>query len=55
VLAPLIGLVIGVNAMRATCPWCGEKVTGVGIFDRFSCPKCGQRIVMRKRELLKAE
>jgi len=55
ILAPLIGPVLGVNAMRGRCPWCSAEVSGVGIFDRFSCPTCGQRIVMKKRELLKAE
>ncbi|MGB7264193.1 MAG: hypothetical protein WBC92_01690 [Terracidiphilus sp.] len=55
VLAPLIGPVMGVNAMHGTCPWCSADVSGVGIFDRFSCPTCSQRIVMKKRELLKAE
>lgn len=55
VLAPLIGSVVGVNALHGACPWCGAKVSGVGIFDKFSCPTCGQRIVMKKRELLKAE
>jgi len=55
VLAPLIGTVLGVNSLRGTCPWCNAEVSGVGIFDRFSCPTCGQHIVMKKRELLKAE
>ncbi len=55
VLAPLIGPVLGVNAMHGKCPWCGADVSGVGIFDKFSCPTCSQRIVMKKRELLKAE
>lgn len=55
VLAPLIGPLMGVNALRGNCPWCGEEISGVGIFDRFSCPQCGERIVMKKRELLKAE
>ncbi len=55
VLAPLVGPLMGVNALRGACPWCGEKISGVGIFDRFSCSKCGQRIVVKKHELLKAE
>jgi predicted RNA-binding Zn-ribbon protein involved in translation (DUF1610 family) len=55
VLAPLIGPALGVNALYGNCPWCNAKVSGVGIFDRFSCPTCGQHIVMRKRELLKAD
>ncbi len=55
VLAPLIGPLMGVNSLRGTCPWCGGEVSGVGIFDKFSCPKCSQRIVVKKHELLKAE
>ena len=55
VLAPLIGPMLGVNALHGACPWCGADVSGVGLFDRFSCPKCSQHIVMRKREMVKAE
>ena len=55
VLAPLIGPVMGMNAVREPCPWCGVEVSGVGIFDRFSCPTCGKHIVKKKHELLKAE
>lgn len=55
VLAPVIGPMMGINSMRAACPWCGAKVTGVSIFDKFSCPTCGEHIVMKKRELLKAD
>jgi predicted RNA-binding Zn-ribbon protein involved in translation (DUF1610 family) len=54
VLAPLIGLVMGLNAMHGTCPWCSADLSGVGIFDRFSCPKCSQRIVLRKHEMMRA-
>jgi len=55
VLAPLIGPVMGLNSMRGICPWCSAEITGVSIFDKFSCPTCGQHIVLKKRELLKAE
>jgi len=55
VCAPLAGPLMGVNALNGECPWCGAEVSGAGIFDRFSCPTCSQRIVMRKRELIKAE
>jgi len=55
VLAPLIGPIMGVNAMQGECPWCSAEVSGVGIFDRFSCPTCGKHILMKKHELLKAE
>lgn len=55
VLAPVIGPIMGVNAMRGTCPWCGGDVSGVGIFDKFSCPKCNHHIARKNREMLKAE
>jgi len=54
VCAPLIGPLLGVNALHGTCPWCGAKVSGVGLFDRFSCPACSKRIVVRKSELVRA-
>jgi len=54
ICAPLIGSVMGLNAMHGECPLCGASVSGVGIFDRFSCPACGKKIVMRKRELQRA-
>ena len=55
VCAPLIGSLMGLNALRGKCPWCGADVSGVGLFDRFSCPACSKRIVVRKRELLRTE
>ena len=55
ILAPLIGPVLGLNAMKGVCPWCGKDVGSVALFDRFSCPACSKRIVARKQELLRAE
>jgi DNA-directed RNA polymerase subunit RPC12/RpoP len=55
VCAPLIGSLMGLNALRGECPWCGANVSGVGLFDRFSCPACSRRIVVRKHELIRAE
>jgi len=55
VLAPLIGPTMGINSLKAACPWCGAEVSGVSIFDKFSCPTCGEHIVMKKHELLKAD
>jgi DNA-directed RNA polymerase subunit RPC12/RpoP len=55
ICAPLIGSLMGLNALHGKCPWCGAAVSGVGIFDRFSCPVCSKRIVVRKRELVRAE
>ena len=55
VCAPLIGALMGLNALRGKCPWCGANVSGVGLFDRFSCPACSKRIVVHKHELNRAE
>jgi len=54
VCAPLIGSLMGLNALHGNCPWCGAKVSGVGLFDRFSCSACSKRIVVRKSELMRA-
>ena len=55
VCAPLIGSLVGLNALKGKCPWCGAAVSGVGLFDRFSCPACSKRIVVRKHEMVRAE
>ena len=55
VCAPLVGALVGLNVLRGKCPWCDAKVSGVGLFDRFSCPACNKLIVMRKRDLIRAE
>jgi len=55
VLSPLLGPVLGLNQQRGQCPWCDAKIGSVALIDRFSCPACSQRIVVRRRELLRAE
>jgi DNA-directed RNA polymerase subunit RPC12/RpoP len=55
VLSPLLGPVLGLNAQRGECPWCSAKIGSLTLFDRFSCPACSKRIIVRKRELLRAE
>ena len=55
VCAPLIGSLVGLNALKGKCPWCGADVSGVGLFDRFSCSACSKRIVVRKQEMIRAE
>ena len=52
VCAPLLGPLLGINALNGKCPWCGAAVGSVALFDRFSCPACSKQIVVRKRELL---
>ena len=55
VLSPLLGPVLGLNAQRGECPWCSAKIGSLTLFDRFSCPACSKRIMVRHRELLRAE
>ena len=55
ILSPLLGPVLGLNQQRGQCPWCSAQIGSVALFDRFSCPACSKRIVVRKQELLKAE
>ena len=55
VLSPLLGPVLGMNSERGECPWCNAKIGSVTLFDRFCCPACSKRIVVRKRELVRAE
>jgi predicted RNA-binding Zn-ribbon protein involved in translation (DUF1610 family) len=54
VCAPLVGSLMGINALKGKCPWCGSSVGSVALFDRFSCPACSKRIVVRKSELIRA-
>jgi len=55
VCAPLIGPVLGMNAQHGECPWCSAKIGSLSLFDQFSCPACSKRIVVRKREMIRAE
>lgn len=54
VLAPLAGPVLGMNAVRGHCPWCGAEVSSIALIDRFSCSACKGKIAVRHRELMKA-
>ena len=54
VCAPLLGSLMGINALKGKCPWCGVSVGSVARFDRFSCPACSKRIVVRKSELMRS-
>jgi DNA-directed RNA polymerase subunit RPC12/RpoP len=55
VLSPLLGPVLGMNAERGECPWCSAKIGSLTLFDHFSCPTCSKRIMVRNRELVRAE
>ena len=53
-LAPLLGPLLGMNAVRGHCPWCGTEVGSISLIDRFSCESCHGKIQVRHHELVKA-
>lgn len=55
ICAPLLGPYLAINAVRGKCPWCGAKISSVGPLDAFFCHACSKRIVVVKRELVRAE
>jgi len=54
ICAPVLAPFIAMNGMKGQCPWCGATVGSVALFDRFNCPACNKRIVVRKSELQRA-
>jgi hypothetical protein len=55
ICAPMVGPFIAISAVRGNCPWCGVKISSVGPMDAFYCYACSKRIVVRKREMVRAE
>jgi hypothetical protein len=55
ICAPFVGPLIGISAVRGSCPWCGVKISSVGPLDAFHCYACSKRIVVAKGELVRAE
>ena len=54
VLAPLMGPLIGMGAMKGKCPWCGAAVNSVANTQDFDCAECGKRIAIKHREFVPA-
>lgn len=55
ILAPMVGPFVAISTVRGKCPWCGVKIASVGPMDAFYCYACSRRIVVRKREMVRAE
>lgn len=55
ICAPILGPYLAINAVRGKCPWCGTRISSVGPLDAFFCYACSKRIVVVKREMLRAE
>ena len=54
ILSPLAGPVVGFNAVRGKCPWCGAKVSCVHTGQSFDCDACHQRIALRHEKFVTA-
>jgi hypothetical protein len=54
VIAPLLGPMIGMGALKGTCPWCGVAISSVANSKDFDCHGCGRRIAIRHREFIAA-
>ncbi len=54
VLAPILGPMIGLGALKGKCPWCGISVSSVANSKDFDCHGCGKRIAIRPREFVAA-
>jgi DNA-directed RNA polymerase subunit RPC12/RpoP len=54
VLAPLLGPMIGLDALKGKCPSCGTSVSSVANARDFDCHACGKRIAIKHREFVSA-
>ena len=55
IMAPLLGPMMGIGALKGKCPWCGAPVTNVLKTHAFHCHSCGQRITVVNRRFMRAE
>ncbi|MFP5277169.1 MAG: zinc ribbon domain-containing protein [Acidobacteriota bacterium] len=55
IASPILGPYLAMNAVRGRCPHCGVAISSVGPRGAFYCHACSQKIVVKNRQLLKAE
>ena len=55
ILAPLLGVLLGLNELMGKCPWCGTRIASIfNHSQNFSCPACCRMIAIRDHEMQKA-
>lgn len=54
-LAPFLGPLIGLVALRGECPWCGTMVTSHAASQGFDCPACKKRIVIKDKKFIRID
>ena len=52
VIAPLVGPVVGFNAVNGKCPWCGAPVSCIHSAQSFDCDRCHHRIAIRNEKFV---
>ena len=55
VMAPLLGPLMGLGALKGRCPWCGTGVTSGKSALGFDCPACKKRIVIRGKTFVRID
>lgn len=55
IVAPLAGSIFGAGSVRGKCPSCGAAVSSVASKHSFACPVCGESIMIRRHELVRAK
>jgi DNA-directed RNA polymerase subunit RPC12/RpoP len=54
VFAPLLGPIIGLDALKGKCPRCGVSVSSIANARDFDCHACGKRIAIKHRGFVPA-
>src|ERR1035438_8397569 len=54
-LAPVLGPLLGLGALKGRCPWCGTVVTSATAAKGIDCPACKKRIVIRDKRFIKID
>ena len=54
-LAPFLGPLMGLGALKGECPWCGTQVISPMASLGVDCPACKRRIVIKGKRFIKIE
>jgi len=55
ILSPVLGPMIGIGALRGSCPWCGVRIHSLIAGTEFYCHGCSKKIVVKNRQFLRGE
>ncbi len=54
VFAPLLGSLIGMDAHRGKCPWCGAAISNMDSAHHPVCPVCNKEFAVKHHLFIKA-